>query len=293
MQLGYASFSKGKWQMTVRRIARNIAKQFLPQGVQERIPRLARKLRLGVVRPRVSFAAPPDIAQRSPFPFPISTNNPLGELGEKYLPTKRLHNYLVHYWMHFRDVRFDVRKVVEIGVQTDRSIRMWEEFFPNATIYGIDIDPECRQFEGGRRRILIGDQADERFCARVIEETGGAIDIVIDDGSHLVEHQLKTFSLLFPAMSDHGIYVVEDTGGCVEDQELVTVNALKGLIDSVMYWPKGFVPRDWPHLTKFPDEAKWADKNIIGIAFYRWIVFVMRGRNPQDNPFLTPLPAET
>jgi hypothetical protein len=195
--------------------------------------------------------------------------------------------------MHFRDVRFDVKKVIEIGVETDRSIRMWEEFFPNATIYGLDIDANCKQVEGGRRKVFIGNQADEEFCARVIEETGGAIDIIIDDGSHLVEHQVKTFNLLFPAMSDHGIYVIEDTGGCVEDPELVTVNAMKGLVDSVMYWPKGFNPQHWSHLTKFPEDATWADKNIIGVAFYRWIVFVMRGRNPQDNPFLTPLSADS
>ena len=45
-------------------------------------------------------------------------------------------------------------------------------------------------------------------------------------------------------------------------------------------------------LSEFPDEARWIDKNVIGIAFYRWIVFIMRGRNPRDNPFLAPLPSE-
>ena len=163
---------------------------------------------------------------------------------------------------------------------------MWEEFFPNATIYGIDIDPKCKQFEGDRRRIFIGDQSDSEFCQQVIEETGGEIDIVIDDGSHRIEHQLKSFSMFFPAMTSHGIYVIEDTGGCVGDQDMVTVNELKRLIDNVMYWPKGLAPGNWPELREFPEEAKWADKNVIGIAFYRWIVFIMRGNNPSDNPFL-------
>lgn len=262
-----------------------------PEPALELFRLLRRKYRNLALRSRVSFADVAD-AQRSAFPFPISANNPLSELGERYQPTKQLHNYLVYYWMHFRDIRFDVRKVVEIGVQTDRSIRMWEEFFPNATIYGIDIDPACKRFEGGRRRIFVGDQGDADFCARVIRETG-AVDIVIDDGSHRVEHQLASFRALFPAMTDHGIYVIEDTGGCVEDFELVTVNALKRLVDSIMYWPRGFVPSQWPHLTHFPDQAEWIDKNIIGIAFYRWIVFIMRGRNPGDNPFLTPFPHST
>jgi len=120
----------------------------------------------------------------------------------------------------------------------------------------------------------------------------GAFDIIIDDGSHRVEHQLASFDFLFPTMSDHGIYVVEDTGGCVGDPELATVNSLKTLIDSIMYWPKGFQPEDWLHLPSFPDEARWIDKNVVGIAFYRWIVFIMRGKNPRDNPFLAALPSD-
>jgi hypothetical protein len=57
-----------------------------------------------------------------------------------------------------------------------------------------------------------------------------------------------------------------------------------------MYWPKGFRPEDWPRLDHFPRGASWADENAIGVAFYRWIVFVMRGNNPGDNPHLKPLP---
>ena len=92
--------------------------------------------------------------------------------------------------------------------------------------------------------MLTGDQSDSDFCHQVIRETGGEFDIIIDDGSHRIEHQLKSFSLFFPTLTDHGIYVVEDTGGVVGDQGLVTVNALKELIDNIMYWPKDFDPVD-------------------------------------------------
>jgi hypothetical protein len=267
-----------------------VAKQVLPKRIQRSLKLLITKVRVRFTRPRISFSDPPDKPPESPFAFPVTRNNILDELGEKYRPSKRTHNYLPYYWMHFRDIRLDVKKVIEIGVQTDHSIRMWEEFFPNATIYGLDIDPKCKQFEGGRRKILIGDQSDSGFCRQVIQETGGGIDIILDDGSHRIEHQLKSFSAFFPALTDHGIYVVEDTGGVVGDQELVTVNALKGLVDNIMYWPKAFDPVDWPYLADFPDDANWIDRNVIGVAFYRWIVFVMRGKNPQDNPYLKPRP---
>ena len=271
---------------------RRLAREVLPDWAREILAFSVRKKRALLPRYAFSFSNAPEDSPESPFPFLVSSGNALEELGARYRPTKRRHNYLPYYWMHFRDIRFTVKSVLEIGVQTDRSIRMWEEFFPHATIHGIDIDPECRRFEGGRRRLFIGDQSDRAFLRRVVDQSDGAFDIVIDDGSHRVEHQLRTFDFLFPTMSDHGIYVVEDTGGCVGDPELATVSSLMALVDSIMYWPKRFQPSDWMHLSEFPPEARWADKNVIGIAFYRWIVFIMRGRNPRDNPFLAPLPRE-
>lgn len=225
----------------------------------------------------------PAVSLPSPYLFPIAAGNPLAKLGEKYQPTKRRHGYLDYYWMHLRDVRASVRNVLEIGVQTDHSIRMWEEFFPNATVYGVDVDPACAAFGGGRRRVLIGDQADERFLDRVVREAGGSFDLVIDDGSHLPDHQLRSFEVLFPRLSEHGIYVVEDTGAVVGDPELRTVSSLKRIVDSVMWWPPDAHSDEWGDMREFDDRAGWVDRSVIGIAFYRWIVFVLRGRNPADE----------
>ena len=222
----------------------------------------------------------------SPYPFQVSHDNPLEELGAKYAPTKRLHNYLVYYWSHFRDVRYQVRSVLEIGLETDRSIRMWEEFFPNAEIIGIDINPACSSFEGGRRRVFIGNQSDPVFLNRVCSEVSSPFDIVIDDGSHMVTHQIASFDFLFPKMSSHGIYVIEDTGGCVEDYALATANAMKPLVDSIFYWPPGYPANKWTHLSKFDENCGWIDRNIVGISFYRWMIVILKGHNPQDNQFL-------
>lgn len=222
----------------------------------------------------------------SPYKYQINSKNILSLLGEKYQPTKRLHNYLIHYWKHFRDIHMSVTRVLEIGVQTDRSIKMWEEFFPNAVIYGIDIDPDCINFTGGRKKIFIGDQSDEKLLQKVLDDAGGYFDIIIDDGSHRVYHQLKSFDFLFPNLSSHGIYVIEDTGACVGDVELKTINKIKKLVDNIMYFPNNFPFDSWSSLSNFPETATWADKNIIGISFYRWICFIEKGNNPSDNPYL-------
>jgi hypothetical protein len=235
---------------------------------------------------RRDFSGAPATAAPSPYPFFIKANNELEQLAERHQPSKRLHNYMPYYWMHFRDIRESVRVFCEIGIQSDRSIRMWEEFFPNAEIHGIDIDPKCKEFEGNRIKIHIGSQDDPDFLNGVLAKMSQAPDVIIDDGSHIWYHQVETFSHLYPRLSEHGIYVVEDTGGCVGDFELKTIKAIKPMIDSVMFWPEGREPSTWGGLHTFPETASWQEKNTIGMAFYRWLVFVFRGRNPEDNHYL-------
>ena len=50
--------------------------------------------------------------------------NPLEELGAKYLPSKRNHNYLRFYHQHFAPLRNSAGRVLEIGVETPRSLSM-------------------------------------------------------------------------------------------------------------------------------------------------------------------------
>jgi hypothetical protein len=262
-------------------IARDLARRILPERIRRWLLRIYNDF--GFV-PSLSPEAPA-AGQPSPFSAWVAVPNELTELGDKHCPTKRYHNYLVYYWLHLRDVREQVRTVIEIGLETDRSVKMWREFFPNATIYGIDINPKCKEFESDRIKVFVGAQQDTKFLAACLETIGAAPDVVIDDGSHLVHHQVATFNYLFPRLSDHGIYVVEDTGGCVEDNRLRTVNRLKTLIDCIFYWPKGPTAQ-WSTLSQFPESASWLSRNVTGVAFYRWIVFIMRGHNPQDNPYL-------
>jgi hypothetical protein len=260
-------------------------KRFLPAKVRKFF-RLLRQRNTRLWPPRLRFDEAPAQPRPSPFSAVVAPDNPLSLLGEKYQPTKRLHHYLPHYWAHFRDIRHDVRRVLEIGVQSDRSLRMWEEFFPKAIIDGVDIDAACKQYEGDRRRLFIGDQGDRKFLRSVAESLDIPYDIIIDDGSHLVAHQVHTFECLFPLLSEHGVYVLEDTGAVAGDWNLSVAHALARLIDSVLYAPPGMEPGDVPSIAEFPAPATWADKHVVGIAFYRWIVFVMRGHNPGDNPFL-------
>ena len=81
-----------------------------------------------------------------------------------------------------------------------------------SAVYGLDIDPACRGLEAGgpADRIFIGSQVDAELIARVSSEAG-PFDIVIDDGSHVQQHMVATFLMLFPAVKQGGVYIIEDT----------------------------------------------------------------------------------
>lgn len=125
---------------------------------------------------------------------------------------------VVHKWHHYIPVydryfsRFRGRPVrfLEVGVSKGGSLQLWRKYFgPDAVIFGIDIDPACSQFDGAAGRVRIGSQDDPAFLSSVIEEMGG-IDVVLDDGSHRMDHVRSTFTALFPRLSDGGIYLIED-----------------------------------------------------------------------------------
>jgi len=130
--------------------------------------------------------------------------------GSKY-HTFRGVNYIHLYERYFQRFRKKHISLLEIGVHGGGSLRMWKDYFSSGKIYGLDIDPRCKQYEEDRISIEIGSQGDERVLDKVLENCGD-LDIVIDDGSHVNKHILASFKYLFGKLKPGGIYVIEDLG---------------------------------------------------------------------------------
>src|SRR5262249_13416504 len=76
-------------------------------------------------------------------------------------------------------------------------------------IYGVDIEPTCRTYERDGVKIFIGDQADRSFW-RDFRAQVPALDIVIDDGGHLVHQQIVSLEELLPFLKPGGVYLCQD-----------------------------------------------------------------------------------
>ena len=155
------------------------------------------------------------------------------------------HWYTQHYQRYFHTVRKKRLNLLEIGVGGyensklgAESLRMWKTYFPNGRIVGLDICDKTH-FSEDRIDVRRGDQTDAEALRSLSSEYGG-FDIVIDDGSHLNEHVIKTFGVLFPLLRPNGIYAIEDTqtsywptwgGGIDNPRSLMTF--FKGLADGL------------------------------------------------------------
>jgi len=206
-------------------------------------------------------------------------NDLLYQLSLSYRPTKRRHDYLKRYNYHFFPIREKVKKILEIGVDRGESLTIWKEYFPNAEIHGLDINKECLKYNDDRIKITIGDQSDLKFLDKFGKENK-FFDIIIDDGSHIHDHIIKSFTSLYPYLNNSGYYVVEDV---INNYE--TTNFFTRYAYGLNYYPTNKATVDEPGYDHIDLKNSEDIKNLVALTFYRHLIFLKKGFNPEENPF--------
>jgi hypothetical protein len=150
------------------------------------------------------------------------------ELVEKYGTDKTLSGYTSTYDQLFEPIKNNITSVLEIGLGTlnpsipssfvgntqhfshykpGGSLRVWKDFFPNAQVYGVDIAKDC-MFEEDRIKTFLFDSSDNEYTEYYLNNL--EFDIIIDDGNHDPQYQIKTLKNLFPKLKEKGYYIIED-----------------------------------------------------------------------------------
>jgi len=161
---------------------------------------------------------------------------------------KVLNGFAELYDKLFGPIREDVRSILEIGIDQGWSIKGWREFFPNATIFAVDIREEAVSTvrNDWHTIALVGDVTDREFMRDTFCRS--RYDIVIDDGSHYNTDVFNAFEQLWPRVKSGGYYFVEDIQ-CPE-------------------WD-----RDHPRIIEW--FAEFADKESL-VAEFRWNILYLR-----------------
>ena len=113
------------------------------------------------------------------------------------------------YFDRFNNKRTEIKSLLEIGVNRGGSSLFWKDLFVNAEIYGIDILPRVTRYVEDRIHMAVVNQSKSNQL-KEYAESSGPWDIIVDDGSHKVSHQVISFETLWPYVNNGGQYIIED-----------------------------------------------------------------------------------
>jgi hypothetical protein len=122
------------------------------------------------------------------------------------------HNYANFYEKFIADKRENIELILEIGICSGKSLRSWDEYFPNVTTIALDIDDKS-QFSNKKTFTFMLDQSDEdqiKHFVKECQEKDYKFDMILDDGSHHMLDQQLSFGYLFPLLKSGGVYFLED-----------------------------------------------------------------------------------
>lgn len=117
-----------------------------------------------------------------------------------------LHSYIPFYDLLFSKFKYKSINVLEVGIQFGFSIKLWAEYFPNATIFGYDIIDSVTEVlpNNIKKTIKNANQITDH------EFHNSPLTIAIDDGSHLINDQLNFVKNIYPQIISGGILIIED-----------------------------------------------------------------------------------
>lgn len=186
--------------------------------------------------------------------------------------------YLALYLEYFKRHGFKrdaPLRILEIGTNKGSSLRTWAEYFPNASVTGLDIT---------RRYELPGMLDSDRIDTYLVD-TGDSVklggffaaedtfDIIIDDGSHDQKDMQVAWGILFHYLKSGGLYVIEDiiTGenwwdGNLYNKSKVTPtrNIIKQIEAGIPITKVDVIPEDeWDFITKTMSYCEYRESPAI------------------------------
>ncbi len=134
------------------------------------------------------------------------------------------HNYTLIYKMMFENRRNEELNVFEVGLGTNNvdvpsnmgangkpgaSLYGWREYFPNAQIFGADVDQRIL-FQSDKIKTMHVDQLNSDTIQNMWNNIPDEFDIIIDDGLHTYDANINFFNNSIHKLKKNGIYIIED-----------------------------------------------------------------------------------
>lgn len=147
----------------------------------------------------------------------LNNHTELCEIGQKYVTEARhCHPYTIFYHGLFKNRRNDVLNIAEIGILEGASLRMWQEYFPNANIYGFDnnidlINNFKNNYNNDRITLNYIDVTNEENIKNTFLQFNDIkFDIIIEDSTHQYQDQIRVIKNVYEYLKPGGLLIIED-----------------------------------------------------------------------------------
>jgi predicted O-methyltransferase YrrM len=150
----------------------------------------------------------------------------LCEIGRKYdtdkssqrdnvTNSRHCHPYTLFYEGLFKNKKNEPLNIAELGILEGSSLRMWQEYFTNAEIYGFEYNEEYinnfkENFDNDRITLSKIDVASIESIENSFSELNILYDIIIEDTTHLFEDQIRVIENTYQYLKPGGIMIIED-----------------------------------------------------------------------------------
>lgn len=148
-----------------------------------------------------------------------------------------VHSYLPLYQELLISKKETAKNVLEVGILHGGSIKLWSDYFTNATVYGLDIMDIHDIWDGikNNEKIILHTSTnayDNDFFTANFLNKNVKCDFMLDDGPHTLESMKQFIKLYSQIMTDDGILIIEDvpTGNWISILENEVPEQLKPFV---------------------------------------------------------------
>jgi len=125
------------------------------------------------------------------------------------------HSYLPLYQKLLISKKETAKNILEVGIQRGGSIKLWSDFFTNATVFGLDIMDSANLWEGiaNKEKIILYTSTDaynHDFFHTHFLQKNIKCDMMLDDGPHTLDSMKQFIKLYSQIMTNDGILIIED-----------------------------------------------------------------------------------
>jgi ASC-1-like (ASCH) protein len=155
-------------------------------------------------------------------------------------------------------------------------------FFKKSKVFGLDLFDKSF-LDTKKIKTFVSNQNELDTFEELLKDTE-SFDLIIDDGSHFVNHQLKNFNFLYTKLKNNGIYIIEDIVGSyrLRNNGSPDLDINKNLIS---YFGQFLHSVNYDYLTREKQDKFKIFKDIESLSFSKNCIYLKKKYLKEDKFF--------